>query len=119
MKTSMDEPRTTDSALWALMHAIVTGDQTNAVRLLTESPELASASFEEGATRQSAKPLFLDAIKRVVYTGDTALHIAAAAYRPAIVRDLLARGANVRAKNRRGAEPLHSAVAGIPGWHSW
>jgi hypothetical protein len=103
----------------SLVQAIVTGDETNAAQLLAASPGLASARYEEGATRQTAEPYYLHEIERWVYTGDTALHIAAAAYRPAIVQDLLARGANVRAKNRRGAEPLHAAAAGIPGSHTW
>src|SRR5207302_7522764 len=104
-----------DSALMTLVRAVVTGDEANAAQLLAASPGLASARYEEGATRQRAEPYFLDEIKRWVYAGDTALHIAAAAYRPAIVQELIAKGANVRAKNRRGAEPLHAAAAGIPG----
>lgn len=115
----MVESRTVDSDLMALVRAIVTGDSTNAVRLLAESPRLASTRFEQGATRQAAQPYYLDEIGRYIYAGDTALHIAAAAYRTDIVHELLARGANVRAQNRRGAEPLHAAVAGMPGSRSW
>ena len=115
----MVESRTGDSDLMALVRAIVTGDLTNALRLLGESPGLASTRFEQGATRQTAKPYYLDEIGRYVYAGDTALHFAAAAYRTDIVQKLIARGANVRAKNRRGAEPLHAAVAGMPGSRSW
>jgi hypothetical protein len=48
------------------------------------SPGLASAQFQEGATRHAVKPYFLDEIRRYVYAGDTALHIAAAAYRTEI-----------------------------------
>jgi hypothetical protein len=36
--------------------------------------------------------------------------MAAAAYDTAFARDLVGAGADVRAKNRRGAEPLHEAV---------
>jgi len=32
---------------------------------------------------------------------------------------LIATGANVRARNRRGAEPLHYAVDGMPGSRTW
>jgi ankyrin repeat protein len=32
---------------------------------------------------------------------------------------LLAAGANVHAKNRRGAEPLHYAADGLPGSRAW
>jgi ankyrin repeat protein len=115
----MVESRTLDSSLMTLVRAIAAGDATNASRLLAASPGLASTPFEEGATRQAAKSYFLDEIQRYVYAGDTALHIAAAAYRTDIVQELIARGANVRARNRRGAEPLHAAAAGVPDSRSW
>jgi ankyrin repeat protein len=35
------------------------------------------------------------------------------------VQKLIATGASVRARNRRGAEPLHYAVDGIPGSGKW
>jgi len=110
-----------DLALWKLVGAIVTGDVAGVSRLLADSPQLASASFQTGATRQAAKTrtYFLDPIGRVVYAGDTALHIAAAAYRVEIVRELITSGANVHARNRRGAEPLHSAAVGNPVSSAW
>jgi hypothetical protein len=48
-----------------------------------------------------------------------ALHVAAAAYSVAVASQLLASGADVRAKNRRGAEPLHFAMLGVPGPQRW
>ena len=54
-----------------------------------------------------------------VYEGDTALHAAAFAYDAAIARTLVEHGADVRARNRRGAEPLHAAVMGVPGSGNW
>jgi ankyrin repeat protein len=54
-----------------------------------------------------------------LYAGDTALHLAAAAHDPVTVRDLLAGGADVSARNRRGAQPLHYAVDGGPGSPRW
>jgi hypothetical protein len=80
---------------------------------------LARASFQTGATRRSAEPFFLDRIGRYIYAGDTALHIAAAAYQAKIVNDLLAVGADVHARNRRGQEALHRASCGSPGSHIW
>lgn len=50
-----------------------------------------------------------------VYAGATALHVAAAAYQTTIVQELIGLGADVRARNRRGAEPLHAAAVGNPG----
>jgi hypothetical protein len=80
---------------------------------------LARASFQAGATRQSSVPFFLDRIGRYIYAGDTALHIAAAAYQTKIVNDLLAAGADVHARNRRGQEALHVAACGSPGSRIW
>jgi ankyrin repeat protein len=108
-----------DSGLMALVRAIVVGDAAAALRLLATSPVLASASAEDGATRQAAKAYYLDEIAHYLYAGDTALHIAAAAYRLQIVRRLIAMGGDVRARNRRGAEPLHYAVDGVPGSRTW
>jgi hypothetical protein len=108
-----------DAALKALVGAIAVGDRATALRLLAASPALARARVEEGATRQSAKQHYLDEIAHYLYEGDTALHIAAAAYRRDIVKALIAAGADLRARNRRGAEPLHYAVDGAPGSPTW
>ena len=101
-----------DSALRKLMEAIVTGDGPAVERLLAASPVLATARLEKGATRQAAKENRLGGIGHYVYAGDTALHVAATAYRLDIVRRLIAMGSDVRARNRRGAEPLRSARGG-------
>ncbi len=108
-----------DSELVALVRAIVVDDTTEALRLLAASPELVRARAEDGATRQAAKDHYFEAIAHYLYAGDTALHIAAAAYRREIVRTLIAEGADVRARNRRGAEPLHYAADGAPGSRGW
>jgi hypothetical protein len=108
-----------DSSLMRLVRAIIIGDDTAALRCLAASPDLVSARIKDGATRQAAKAHFLDEIEHYIYAGDTALHLAAAAYRRAIVRTLAATGADVGAKNRRGAEPLHYAVDGVPGSRTW
>lgn len=114
----MIELNTRDSALMVLVQAIVAGDTADTLRLLTASPALARASFDEGATRQTAKA-YLDEIGRYFYAGDTALHVAAGTYRTDIVRELTSMGADVRARNRLGAEPLHAAAVGMPGSHTW
>jgi hypothetical protein len=87
--------------------------------LLDGEPELARACLAVGATRHGDEEYFLDEINHHVYAGDTALHIAAAAYEPGLTRALVNAGAIVRAANRRGAEPLHYAVDGIPGSARW
>jgi hypothetical protein len=106
-------------ALMKFAQAVAIGDMATASRLLAESSGLASACFEQGATRQDPMTYFLTAISHYLYEGDTALHAAAAAYQYEIARKLIAAGADVRARNRRGAEPLHYAVDGGPGSPTW
>ena len=108
-----------DAALMTLVRTIVAADGTVAFRLLAASRALAKAHFEIGATRQTAKTYYIDQIGHYIYAGDTALHVAAAAHRQEIVQQLVSAGANVRARNRRGAEPLHYAVDGMPGSRNW
>ena len=108
-----------DRALRELISAIVEGDAAAVSRLLAASPGLAKVSIQAGATRQAAKEHFLDPIKRYVVAGDTALHIAAAAYQTGIMRELIRAGADVRARNRFGDEALHAASVGSPGSRWW
>jgi Ankyrin repeats (many copies) len=108
-----------DLALWKLVEAIVGGDAAGVSHLLAASPPLASACFHTGATRQAAKKYFPHQIGRYVLAGDTALHIAAAAYETEVVRKLLAAGADVHARNRFGDQPLHAAAVGLPGSRTW
>jgi ankyrin repeat protein len=105
--------------LMSLCRAIASHDDTRVSRLLSESPALARESAEAGASRQQAEPYYLNQINHYLYLGDTALHIAAAAYRVTIAEELLALGARVRARNRVGAEPLHYAADGVPGSKHW
>jgi len=54
--------------------------------------------------------LFLAERLAQVYEGDTALHAAGFSYDPEMAQDLITRGADIRARSRRGAEPLHAAA---------
>jgi ankyrin repeat protein len=89
------------------------------LRLLAESPALARLAIKVGATREAAKAHFFEEITHHAYAGDSALHIAAAAYQREIAEELVSRGADVGARNRRGAQPLHYAADGIPGSEAW
>jgi hypothetical protein len=100
------------------MRAIAGHDQPR-LSVLAEAPELARARLEVGATRQDARAYFLDEIDHYVYGGDTALHVAAAAYDTALARELVDAGSAIAASNRRGAQPLHYAVDGMPGSAHW
>ena len=88
-------------------------------RLLAGAPNLARAALAAGATRSAASENYLTDISHYVYAGDTALHVAAAAHRPAMARALIDLGADVAATNRRRATPLHYAADGTPGLASW
>lgn len=108
-----------DSDLMRLMRAIDADDGDAAVRLLAATPTLARTCIATGATRQGPDAYFLDRIRKHIYAGDTALHVAAAAYWKDFAQALVAAGADLRARNRRGAEPLHAAAVGSPGADTW
>jgi len=108
-----------DPELWGLLRAIATGDAPRASRLIAASPRLASDASAIGATRGSSTSYFFEETAHYVYAGDTALHVAAAAYRTDIAKELVRSGADVSARNRRGAQPLHYASDGQPGSARW
>jgi Ankyrin repeats (3 copies)/Ankyrin repeat len=94
------------------IRVVVDGDVDEVSRRLARSRALATTSSGVGATRQGASTFFYADIAHYLYTGDTALHMAAAAFRRRVAELLIEHGANCRAKNRRGAEPLHYAADG-------
>jgi ankyrin repeat protein len=89
---------------------VVNGEIDEVSRRLAASPSFATASSDVGATRQDASTFFFSEIAHYLYAGDTALHMAAAAFRRPVAELLVAHGADCHAKNRRGAEPLHYAA---------
>jgi hypothetical protein len=99
-----------DEGFMELVRAIVSGDAKKAAHLIAGAPDLVRAQAATGASRQSAEPYFFKEIAHYLYAGDTALHMAAAGFRHEICRELIDRGADCSAKNRRGAEPLHYAA---------
>jgi hypothetical protein len=106
-------------ALQTLFRAIASGDRSTASRLLAESPSLVRQALDVGATRQAASAYYFEEIAHYAYTGDTPLQLAAAAYQTGIAGELVSTGANVGARNRRGAEPLHYAADGVPESPAW
>jgi hypothetical protein len=94
----------------SFVRAIIDGDGVRAAGVLATHPEFAVTRFGDGATRGDATAFFYDDIAHYRYQGDTALHMAAAAFRRASAALLVAGGAALDAKNRRGAEPLHYAA---------
>jgi hypothetical protein len=118
-KTGAQRDDSDDGALLALFRAIATRDDRDVARRLDASRDLAISPIRVGATRDDAKTHFLTAIHHYIYSGDTALHIGAAAHQRPLVESLVMRGADVRARNRRGAEPLHYAADGGPAASGW
>jgi hypothetical protein len=104
-----------DDALLALFAAIASRDDVAVTQMLGHTPGLATHPLRIGASRQDPRPYFLMPIRHYVYSGDTALHVVAAAHHRGLAETLVAQGAAVRARNRRGAEPLHYAADGHPG----
>jgi hypothetical protein len=101
--------RANDKDLMALMALIASGDTAKVIGLVTTHSDLARIAATNGASRADASRYFFPQIRHYLYAGDTALHIAAAGFRFEVAQFLIDQGANVTAKNRRGAEPLHYA----------
>ena len=101
------------SELTRLLEAIAASDRRTALALLDATPSLVTTGL---ARRDEC---FLAERLAQVYQGDTALHAAAFSYDTELATELVARGADIRARNRRGAEPLHAAVMGVPGSAHW
>lgn len=109
-----------EAALRRLVMAIAVGDAAEFSKMLGASPDLATACFEvANATRRATKQNFVAQLGKYIYRGDTALHFAAAAYAPQMLKQLVKAGANARAKNRLGDEPLHAAACGNPDASHW
>ncbi len=91
----------------ALADAIFRADLTAARRLLRSGGSWAEARF-------AADAFFAEPVLHWLYVGDSLLHLAAAAHRPALAELLLAHGCPVRvAVGRRCASPLHYAADGV------
>ena len=94
------------------IHLVVGGDIDGVSGRLKAAPALATTALPIGATRQQATDFFFTAVSHYLYAGDTSLHMAAAACSRPMAELLVSHGADCRAKNRRGAEPLHYASDG-------
>ncbi len=101
-----------DASLLDLVNAIRARDTAGALAILAASPQLAKAAFTSNGN-------FKFPVGSYYYIGDTALHFAANAYDEKVASRLIAAGADVRAGNRRGHEPLHLAASGEPNSPRW
>jgi ankyrin repeat protein len=96
--------------LHELVRLIASHDTARIHRLLAATPVLAKTAVLVGASAQESKEYFFESIQHYVYAGDTALHMAAASHDAPLCERLIALGADVAARNRRGAQPLHYAA---------
>src|SRR5262249_31797291 len=101
-----------DRRLMDFIRAIARGHVSAVKGALAAEPALATASVAPRSPRQEAASYFLNEMSHYAYGGDPALHGAAAAFRRRIAEMLVAKGASVSARNRRGAQPLHYAADG-------
>src|SRR4051812_11157637 len=97
------------SELLELVRLVVTGEVAKVTRRLRENPELARMVLPLRKKQEPIDPFFTE-ISHYMYGGDTALHMAAAAFSRPMAELLVSHGADCRAKNRRGAQPLHYAA---------
>jgi hypothetical protein len=109
----------TDRDLTQFFRVIGQGDTATATQMLQATPALATTRLGQGSKKAKSVEFFIDERLLQIYTGHTALHVAAATYDADFARRLVAGGADVRARNRRGAEPLHAATHGGPGSTVW
>jgi ankyrin repeat protein len=100
------------SVFLEFVRLIIDDDVKEVARRLRTSPELATMSLPVGSSKAKSYDTFFAEISHYIYGGDTALHMAAAALNCPVAKLLISHAANSRAKNRRGAEPLHYAADG-------
>ncbi len=97
-------------SLFQFVRHVIHDDLPQITKWLATTPELATMTLTKGATRTVSTQFLFPEIAHHMYGGDTALHMAAVASRLQVAKLLVAHGADFRARNRRGAEPLHYAA---------
>ena len=98
------------AAFLGFVRLVVAGNVEEVSGRVHTTPTLATMASPVGASRQGPKGFFFTSIAHYLYAGDTALHMAAAAFRRPVAEILVAHGADCRVRNRRGAVPLHYAA---------
>jgi hypothetical protein len=100
-----------DREFLSFVRLVVSGKMADVRRQLTADASLATHAAKTGATRARARPFFFPAIGHYLYAGDTALHLAAAAYQRETAELLIKHGADVHSRNRLRLQPLHLAAS--------
>src|SRR2546429_5104029 len=104
----------TGEPLLELVRAVIAGDGALVGHLLAASPALTTMTYGDGTHRHSAKEYILEEVGHYVYVGDSALHIAAAAYKCHIALALIAAGAKCTPSNPHRADPHPLSSARVP-----
>jgi ankyrin repeat protein len=106
-----------EGQFFELLQAVIAGETGVVSRMLSSNPELARERVAEGATRQHVSEYFFTSIAHYSNTGDTALHMAAAAFERPAAELLIRSGGRRRPKRsrqeRRGAASSRRADARI------
>lgn len=102
-----------ERGLVRLIRAAAADQAAVAAQLLASSPELAVDRLARD------EEFFLAECHAQLYAGDSALHAAAFSYRRDLAWQLVGMSADVQARNRRDAQPLHASVIGVPGSGNW
>ncbi len=110
VRTELLMRRSQKSPYLNFVRVVVGGNLDQVADCLAGNPVLAVTAAGVGATRQESSTFFFPDIAHYLYAGDTPLHMAAAAFRRQVAALLVSNGADCRARNRRGAEPLHYAA---------
>lgn len=97
-------------AFTEFIRLVTIGDTDQLSWCVAQNPALVTMVADKGATRGESTPFFFTNIEHYLYAGDTALHMAAAAFKRDVAMLLVSHGADCRARNRMGAEPLHYAA---------
>lgn len=84
---------------------VLDGDEDEVSHRLSATPVLATTASPVGASRQEATTFFFTKIAHYLYAGDTALHMAAAAFSRPMAELMVSHGADCRAQTIIGGGP--------------
>ncbi len=106
-----------DAALLQLVRAIAAGETDAGSRQLVQMPSLAREGFATGASRTQSNAFLLKPDRRSRLCWRDGVARRRGTYQTQIVQQLIGLGADVRARNRRGADPNAADVSRVTPLH--